>query len=998
MGCLTAGHIGSCHNLQSPRQGFVFLKDSDDLSRALRAGIDGDVRLDPLSRRLYATDASIYEIEAAGAILPRSTQDVVHAVRVAAERGLSILPRGGATSLAGQTVGASLHLDFSRYMNGIIEIDADNRIALVQPGVVLDELNAAAAGVGLMFGPDVSTSSRANIGGMIGNNSCGAHSIIHGKTIDHVVDLTVVLADGTVTTLDAAADAGDLTRRQQRPGVEGRAYREVSAVLTDFGTDIDAGFPNVMRRVSGYNLDALQPPSRFDLSRLVVGSEGTLCSIVEARVRLVARPRHTVVVACHFNDLLEAVEANLIAVASNPSASELMDRVLMDQTRGQLDYEPRRRFLQGDPDALLCVEYYADSEQELHDRCDDLESRLRAANLGYAYVRAFSAVEQKDIWDLRKAGLGLLMGMKGDPKPTSGIEDTCVPVQHLPEYVARVRDLMRDHGVELATFYGHASVGVLHIRPVLNLKDPEGIATLRALEEHMSDWVLAYGGSMSAEHGDGLARSEWVEKMFGPRLVQAFQQVKNAFDPTGIMNPGKIVAAQPMDENLRYGQNYPEAQLETWFRYDESGGFQQSVEMCSGVGQCRKQLVGTMCPSYMATLEEAHSTRGRANALRAALNGTLPGDGLDSDELYETMDLCLECKACKAECPSSVDMAKLKYEFLAQYHGKHGYPLRSHLFARIDRLNRWMSPLARLFNAVLRSAPNRWLLDRLVGIDRRRSMPALAPQRFSTWFHNRPTGRSADRSGDPQQTSNTVVFYNDTFTEYNEPEIGQAAVALLEAAGYRVVLPEQRLCCGRPMISKGFLKQARTRAGENVAGLLPFVERGWPVVGVEPSCLLTYRDDYLDLASDGEAARKVAGGVFMLDEFLANRLQDGDAEIEFAARPKKVLFHGHCHQKALAGSSDVVDLLRMVPSYEVTEIASGCCGMAGSFGYEKEHYEVSMQVGAPRLFDVINAADEAAEVATAGTSCRHQIADGTGRRARHWACVLADALPTYSND
>lgn len=964
------------------------MKDRDDLAHELATGMEGDVRLDALSRRLYATDASIYEVEPVGVILPRTTADVVHAVRVAGERGLSLLPRGGGTSLAGQAVGESLQVDFSRYMNRILEVDAAGRWARVEPGVVLDELNSSLAGKGLMFGPDVSTSSRANLGGMIGNNSCGAHSIIHGKTIDHVLDLTVVLVDGTVTTLGPVADEDDLARRCARPGIEGGAYREVQAVVDAYAVEIDTRFPKVMRRVSGYNLDALRPPSPFDLSRLVVGSEGTLCAVVEARVRLVDCPQHTVVVACHFHDLIEAMEANLHAIDSGPSASELMDRVLMDQTRGKLEYEPRRRFLQGDPEALLCVEYYADSEAELRERCDDLESRLRGAGLGYAYVRGFEASQQSDMWDLRKAGLGLLMGMRGDAKPTSGIEDTCVPVEHLPEYVARVGELMREHGVEVTTFYGHASVGVLHIRPILNLKERKGVVTLRAFQERISDWVLEWGGAMSAEHGDGLARSEWIGKMFGSRLVEAFGRVKAAFDPVCIMNPGKIVDAPPMDENLRYGGGYPESQVTTFFRYDEAGGFQQAVEMCSGVGQCRKKLVGTMCPSYMATLEEAHSTRGRANALRAALSGDLPGDGLDSDELYEAMDLCLECKACKAECPSSVDMAKLKYEFLAQYHGKRGYPLRSHLFARIDVLNRWLAPLAPLVNVIMCSAPNRWLLERVAGIDRRRRMPALARQRFSTWFRRRQVDTSRPARG-------TVVFYNDTFTEYNEPEIGRAAVALLEAAGYKVVIPERLLCCGRPMISKGFLDGARRRAVENIKGLMRYIDRGWPVVGVEPSCLLTYRDDYLDLAPDVAAARRVAAGVFMLDEFFARHLDDGSGVgIDFTDLTKRVLFHGHCHQKALLGTGDTLRLLRQPEGYEVTEIASGCCGMAGSFGYEREHYEISMQVGKPRLFDAIDAASDGVEVATSGTSCRHQIADGTGHAARHWANVLADALPS----
>ena len=956
------------------------------LGDAIEAGIEGEVRLDALTRTLYATDASIYEIAPAGVVLPRSVEDVSHTLRTASEGGVSVLPRGGGTSLAGQTVGEGLQIDFSRYMHRILEVDAGRRWARVQPGVVLDELNAAVAAQGLQFGPDVSTSSRANLGGMIGNNSCGAHSILHGRTIDHVLELRVVLSDGSRATFGPVTPP-EFDARTRLPGIEGRAYGEVRRVVDDYAEEIESRFPKVMRRVSGYNLDALaSAEAPFDLSKIVVGSEGTLCAVVEAKVRLVERPRHTAVVACHFEDLVEAMEANLHAVATAPAASELMDRVLMDQTRGQLSYESRRGFLQGEPEALLCVEYYADSEAELRDRCEDLEGRLRGAGLGYAYVQAFTPAEQRDIWDLRKAGLGLLMGLKGDAKPTAGVEDTSVPVEHLPEYIARVRSLMSEQGVAQTTFYGHASVGVIHIRPILDLKGKDGIATLRALEERMSDWVLEYGGAMSAEHGDGLARSEWIEKMFGPRLPRAFARVKAAFDPSGVMNPGKIVASPPMDANLRYGDDYPALLEETYFRYDEAGGFQQAVEMCSGVGQCRKKLVGTMCPSYMATLEEQHSTRGRANALRAALSGRLPG-GLESDDLYEVMDLCLECKACKSECPSSVDMAKLKYEFLARYHERHGYPLRSHLFARIDQVNRWMAPMSGLINPILHAGPSRWLMERLLGIDRRRRMPALASPTFSRWFRRRPRTPSRGRG--------TIVFYNDTFTEYNEPGVGRAAVALLESAGFDVVVPRRRLCCGRPLISKGFLKEARARAGDNLQVLAQYSDRGWPVVAVEPSCASTYRDDYLDLAADAGTARRVADNLFLLDEFLAGREGDDGPGIEFTRLNRRILLHGHCHQKALSGTSDTLKILSAPPGYQVEEIPSGCCGMAGSFGYEQEHYDVSMEVGRERLFDVI-AADPQAEVAAAGTSCRHQIADATGRKARHWIEVLADALPRSS--
>ncbi len=957
------------------------MRETGNIEEAIAAGIEGEVRLDALARTLYSTDASIYEIAPAGVVLPRSVDDVSHTIRTARERGVPVLPRGGGTSLAGQTVGEGLQIDFSRHMNRILEVDAEARWARVQPGVVLDELNAAVAPHGLQFGPDVSTSSRANLGGMIGNNSCGSHSIIHGRTVDHVLELGVVLSDGSTATLGPLASS-ELEERFRRPGIEGGAYREVRRVVDDYAAEIEERFPKVMRRVSGYNLDALTAPEApFDLSKIVVGSEGTLCAVVEAKVRLVERPLCSVVVACHFEDLVEAMEANLHAVGTAPAASELMDRVLMDQTRGQLSYQSRRGFLQGDPEALLCVEYYGESQAELRDRCEDLEARLRGAGLGYAYVRAFTPEEQKDIWDLRKAGLGLLMGLKGDAKPTAGVEDTSVPVEHLPEYIARVQSLMAEQGVAQATYYGHASVGVIHIRPVLDLKARDGIATLRALEERMSDWVLEYGGAMSAEHGDGLARSEWIEKMFGPRLPRAFARVKAAFDPDGVLNPGKIVDPPPMDANLRYGTGYPEVQEATWFRYDEAGGLQQAVEMCSGVGQCRKKLVGTMCPSYMATLEEQHSTRGRANALRAALSGRLPG-GLESDHLYEAMDLCLECKACKSECPSSVDMAKLKYEFLARYHQRHGYPLRSHLFARIDRLNRWMAPISRLANPLMHARPSRWLMDRLLGIDRRRRMPALASPTFSRWFRGRsPTGGGS---------RGTVVFYNDTFTEYNDPQVGRAAVNLLESAGFDVVLPRRRLCCGRPLISKGFLREAKGRAAANLQALAEYSDRGWPVVAVEPSCASTYRDDYLDLAEDADAARSVAGNLFLLDEFLVGRTEGGST-LDFTDLKRRILLHGHCHQKALGNTKDTLELLAAPPGYQVEEIPSGCCGMAGSFGYEREHYDVSLEVGRERLFEVVSG-DPRAEIAAAGTSCRHQIADATGRKARHWAEVLTEAL------
>ena len=955
--------------------------DRQELINALRLRLKGEVRFDPVSRMLYRTDASIYELEPEGVVIPHDAGDVAATVEVAGRFGVPVLPRGGGTSLAGQSVGQAIHLDLSKHMNQVLEINETERWVRAQPGVVLDELNAQLKPRGLMLGPDVATSSRANIGGMIGNNSSGTHSILYGKTVDHVLELEVVLADGSLVRLGPVDEDG-YRLKAGLPTLEGRVYREVRRIVQEHREEIEKRFPKVMRRVSGYNLDELiKPGAAFDLSKIAVGSEGTLCVVVEAKLRLVPAPKKTAVLACHFAGLDESMEANLEILQTGPAAVELVDKLLLDLTKDSIEHARRRSFLQGDPEAVLFVEYFGDDDAQLRGQVEALEQRLRQRGLGYAFVQALTAASQKDMWEVRKAGLGLLMGMKGDAKPSPGVEDTCVPIEKLPEYVRRVEALMLEHRV-VAEYYGHASVGVLHIRPVLNLKTPQGVATLRALEDRISDMAKEYGGAMTAEHGDGFARSEWIEKMFGQQLVEAFTQVKDAFDPAGLMNPGKIVRAPRMDENLRYSPDYRSPATPTFFSFEREGSLQQAVEMCSGVGHCRKKMVGTMCPSYMATLEEEHSTRGRANALRAALAGKLDGEGLHSKQLFQVMDLCLECKACKGECPSNVDMAKLKYEFLAHYYGEHGYPLRSHIFAKIDRFNRFASPVAALANWVMDTAVSRWAMDRL-GIDSRRRMPKLASQTFSQWFAGRPAP--------PAGTRGTVVLFNDTFLEYNDPQIGVAATALLEAAGFTVVLPASRVCCGRPLISKGFLAQAKERAKENVAALEPYVEMGWPIVGIEPSCMLSFRDDYLDLVADPRA-QQVADNVFMLEEFLAGLARKQELGIEFNAAKRKVLVHGHCQQKALLGTGSTLEVLRLAPGFEVSEIQSGCCGMAGSFGYEKEHYEISMKVGEERLFKVVREAGPEVEIAAVGTSCRHQITEATGRRVRHWAEILAEAL------
>ncbi len=953
-----------------------------ELIDQLHDQLEGEARFDAVSRMLYRTDASIYEIPPRGLVLPKNAEDVVRLTRLAAEHGIALLPRGGGTSLAGQAVGDAIHVDFTPYMHRILEVNPQEQWVWVEPGLVLDQLNAHVGAQGLVFGPDVATSSRATIGGMIGNNSSGAHSLLYGKTSDHVLELDVVLADGTRTTLRPLAD-DELDSVAGRSDPVGRLHSGIREVVEPNRALIDQAFPRVMRRVSGYNLDSfVRDGARFDLGKLVSGSEGTLCTVVGAKLRLVERTPHTVLVACHFHDLIEAMQANLVALETSPAAVELTDKVLMDLTRNSPEHAPTRVFMEGDPAALLFVEYFGDREDQLEMKMDELEDALRQHGLGYAYVRARDPGQQKRMWELRKAGLGVLNSMKGDAKPVAGLEDTCVPVDCLPEYVERVRTLMAEDGVE-AVFYAHVSVGVLHIRPILDLKDPRGIKQLRSLEERISDIVREYGGSMSAEHGDGLARSEWIPKMFGPEIVRLFERVKDTFDPQGIMNPGKIVRAGPMDQNLRYGPHYAHAQPETFFLYKEEGGLQRAVEMCSGVGHCRKLDAGTMCPSFTATRDEEHSTRGRANALRAALSGNLDAAGLTSEQLYRVMDLCLGCKGCKGECPTGVDMARLKFEFLAHYGEKHGYSLRSRIFSRIDLLSRMGSMFAPLSNWIAASRATGWMLDRCIGIDGRRQMPRFTRHRFSKWFK----AKSARRAGE----NGDVVLFHDTYAEYSEPQVAIAATLILEQAGFRVVLAEDKVCCGRPLISKGFLRQARRNACHNVAALYPYVEKGLPIVGLEPSCILTLRDEYPDLVDDPRAC-KVAAGSFMLEEFLADLADQGQLQLEFTQTRKSILIHGHCQQKALVGTSPTVKIMNLPPNYQAMEIDSGCCGLAGSFGYEKEHYELSMKIGEERLFPAIRTAGPEVEIVGVGTSCRHQIADGTGRKARHWAEVLVEAL------
>ena len=965
----------------------------NDLEHELRRVIKGDVRFDQGSRLLYSTDASMYQVEPVGVVIPRDADDVQAALELARKNGVAILSRGGGTSLTGQTVNHALVLDFSRHMNEVLEVNREEQWARVQPGVVQDELNHHVRPLGLLFGPDTSTSNRATVGGMLGNNSGGSHSIAWGLTVDHVLEMTVLLSDGSrVTFGEITPEAFAAKCRLQT--LEGGIYREVARLRETYADEIRARYPAQWRRVAGYNLNELigvsvrphslagggnAAPRPFSMARLITGSEGTFVTVLEAKMRLVDRPKHTALDVIHYRDIQEALECSQAILESDPYAVELTDKLILDLARKNIEQSKRMGFVQGDPAAILIVEYAGDTADEVRAKVEALEARRQRERFGYAASQAFDPREQGEIWKLRKAGLGLLFGIHGDAKPLAFVEDTAVQPKDLAKFVARFREIFAHHGVDGA-YYGHCSVGCLHIRPAINLKTARGLEQVRQIADEITDLVVEFNGTISSEHGDGRARSPFLERMYGPRIMGAFRELKRAFDPDHRLNPGNIVGRTDVTESLRYGAGYTTWEPVTLLDFGKQGGFAAAVEMCNGVGECRKKLEGTMCPSYMATRDEEHSTRGRANALRAVLSGRLPRSEFTGRRLYEVMDLCLECKGCKAECPANVDMAKLKYEFLHHYHQANGLPLRNRLFGHIAKLNALGALVPGLFNAISALPASRWLLEKVAGIDRRRPLPPLAGETFTAWFARHRAPAAAPRG--------EVVLFHDTFVTYNTPEIGQAAVELLETAGYRVVLVDRK-CCGRPLISKGMLDVAREHAAYNVAKLVPYARRGVAIVGLEPSCLLTLRDEYVDLLRTADAGI-VADASALLEQFLVRERERG-LTLTFAGHGKKALLHGHCHQKAMVGTAPTVAVLRWA-GYEVSEVDSGCCGMAGSFGFEREHYDLSVSLGNRRLAPAVKAAPADTEVVAPGISCRQQIAHLAGRRALHPAEALRRAL------
>jgi FAD/FMN-containing dehydrogenase/Fe-S oxidoreductase len=950
-----------------------------ELERRLRSALRGEVLFDAASRGRYSTDASIYQVEPVGVAVPRDQEDVAAALAIAREAGVPVLPRGGGTSQCGQTVGRALVLDCSRYMNRLISVDKASRRARVQPGLVLDQLNKALRPEKLFFPVDVSTGNRATLGGMAANNSCGARSIRYGNMVHNVRAIEAILADGTAIAMGEVAGNFDESASAERYR---ELVRQMRALHNREADEIERRFPKLLRRVGGYNIDMIADQGH-NMAHLLVGSEGTLAFFSEIELDLQPIPAHRVLGICHFPTFYKAMASTKAIVALEPTAVELVDRTMVELARDIAMFRPVvDRFVRGEPEALLLVEFAGDDADENHRRLRSLVELMGDLGCPDGVVEATDPAFQSAVWEVRKQGLNIMMSMKGDGKPISFIEDCAVSLDDLADYTDRLTSIFKKYGT-YGTFYAHASVGCLHVRPVLNLKQDIDVKKMRAIAEETFAMVREYKGSHSGEHGDGLVRSEFHEPMFGSRIVRAFEEVKQSFDPGDLFNPGKIVRPPKMDDRslFRFKPDYRTETIDTVLDWSEWGGFAGAVEMCNNNGECRKADAGVMCPSYRATMEEQHLTRGRANTLRLALSGALGRDALASDALKETMALCISCKGCKRECPTGVDMARMKIEFLHQYRKTHPLTLRDRLVAYLPRYARIASALAPLLNLRNRVPALAALGERLAGLSARRKLPEWSARPY--------------RAGAPAGSGRDVVLFVDTFNRWFEPENARAAARVLTRAGYRVIEAtrpgERPLCCGRTFLATGLVTEAKTEARRMLAALKPHLDRGAAIVGLEPSCLFTLRDEFLGLLP-GEDAKALAARAKLLEEFVAEESAAGRFKLAPGRNaPAKVLLHGHCHQKAFNTLGASVAAIKSVPGIAVETFESTCCGMAGAFGYEAEHHEISLKIGELGVLPKMRAADAATVLAASGTSCRHQIRDGANREALHVARILDDA-------
>jgi FAD/FMN-containing dehydrogenase/Fe-S oxidoreductase len=969
-------------------------------SRLDRLGesLDGDLKHDIITTTIYSTDASVYKEVPLAVIWPKGVSDLRKILHFAASEKSSVTLRAGGTSLAGQVVSSGIIVDISKYMNRILEVNDKEMWVRVEPGVVLDELNLKLKEYGLFFGPETSTSNRCNLGGMVGNNACGSHSIIYGSTRDHTIELKTLLSDGS-EAIFGSVDKEGFDLKCNLDNLEGKIYRNIRDILNDNQNKkiIRADYPDpkIHRRNTGYALDLLLDSDIFDeksqhnfnFCKLLTGSEGTLAVTTEIKLNLVHLPPVNKALVCiHLIKRNDAFKANLIALKYKPSAVEMMDNRVLDLTEENISQRNNRFFLEGKPGAIVIVEFVRDDMSEIDSLASKMIKELKANGYGYAYP----VIKGKDIskvWDLRKAGLGILANMKGDPKPVALIEDTAINVEQFPDYIDEIDKMLASHGKD-AVFHAHIGSGELHLRPILDLKNPDDVELFRTIGIETAHIVKKFNGSLSGEHGDGRLRGEFIPIMLGEHNYKLLNDIKEVWDPDVILNPGKITNTPQMNSCLRYIPGVKTREIETIYDFSSTDGIIRATEKCNGSGDCRKsvKIGGTMCPSFMATNDEDKSTRARANLVREFLSKD--GDPWDHREIYEILDLCIGCKGCKAECPSGVDIAKIKSEFLQHWYDKHGIPLRTRLIAYISAINKMGTLVPSVFNFVLKNNITSGILKRVTGFAPERSIPLLCSTTLRKWIRKNLSAIN------PVNSKSSVCLFVDEFTNYNDTEIGITVIKLLTSLNYEVIVTEHDVSA-RTFLSKGLMRTARKTVRKNILALSGKITEDLPLVGIEPSAILGFRDEYPELAGPElkDAAMNIARNSFMIEEFLAKEYKAGRIDRSlFLEEKAEILLHGHCQQKAIISTTSTKEMLSIPINYKVTEIPSGCCGMAGSFGYEKEHFELSNKIGELVLFPEVRNSDKNTIVTAPGTSCRHHIKDGTGRVALHPAVVLYNAL------
>ena len=969
--------------------------------RQLSSQLEGKIQWDESIRRLYATDASTYRELPLAVAIPKNREDIKKLIHFARQNHTSLIPRTAGTSLAGQVVGPGIVVDVSKHFNRVLEVNETEQWVRVQPGVVRDELNYHLKKYSLFFAPETATANRAMIGGMVGNNSCGANSLIYGSTRDHLLEAKVFLSDGSQVVLKAL-DKESFQYKCGGQSLESKIYNNILELLSlpENQKEIKERFPKAIipRRNTGYAIDLLLQASPFNRNgipfnfcKLLAGSEGTLCFITEVKLNLEPLPPlHTGLVCVHFNSVHESLQGNLIALKYAPRSVELMDHYILERTKENIAQRKNRFFVKGDPQAILVVELAGKDLDDVKKKSSDLETELRENNLGY-YYPLVTGDQTKNVWELRNAGLGLLSNMPGDEKPVPVVEDTAVDVRDLPDYIKEFNEGLKRHDL-YSVHYAHAGSGELHLRPIINLKTEEGQQLFRTVAGEMADLVKKYKGSLSGEHGDGRLRGEFIPQMIGDHNYKILKEIKNAWDPQNIFNPGKIVDAPPMDTSLRYKPGQPTPEIKTIFNFDRNQGIVRAAEQCNGSGDCRKLALsgGTMCPSYMATRNEQDTTRARANMLREMLTHSTKPNRFDHQEIMEVMDLCLSCKGCKSECPSNIDMAKLKAEFLQHYYDANGVPFRAKMVGAFNSAMALASKFPSLFNSFSSNPFTSMVGKKVLGFTLKRPLPQVDKLSLRSWYQKQWLPSNQQKVTDKGK----VLLFCDEFSNYHETSIGKSTVQLLARLGYEVVLPDH-LESGRTYLSKGLVRKARDLAIENVKKLSPLVDGNTPIIGIEPSAILTLRDEYIDLVPNElrNKAQTLADNTFLIDEFISQEIDRGHITPDiFTAEQKSIRLHGHCHQKALSSMSHTQKMLSLPKNFRVQLIPSGCCGMAGSFGYEKEHYEVSMQIGELVLFPYIRNTSQDVVIAAPGTSCRHQIKHGTGRTAMHPVEILFKAL------